>query len=627
MENCKDDVDVSIREYTINNSLDYILKDIYKGGYDAIAFSVYIWNVEDIIRLCNNIKKVMPKVKIILGGPEVSYDPIEQMKRHDFIDYIICGEGEETFRELAICLDRKCEKNIFGICYRSGKDIILNPERPLIMDLDKLPSPYKNLDPEEYKNKIVYYESSRGCPFNCQYCLSSTLSGLRFFSIDRVKEDLKNLIDAGVSQVKFIDRTFNADKRKSMEIMRFLMENDNGFTSYHFEVTAHLITDEMLEFLKEPRPGLFQFEIGVQTTNETVLKEIGRTDDFEKLKRVVRKISSYKNIHQHLDLIAGLPGEDMDSFIKSFNDVFGIGVEVLQLGFLKLIKGTGIRNREKEYDYIYRDYPPYEVLKSNKMDFSDMIRLKDVEEVLEIYFNSKDFILSVDFVEKNYFKTPFDFFDTFAKYLDSRGFFDVSHSRNSLFDTFYDFFEHLIVDKGLIRGDFGCEALKGDNYDKLNYEVRVRQLPIPNKKSCKDGDYDKIKYKVANNKDKMLRGQLDLFREILKFDYCSSGRPSGAPRFMNRISGKDIKDASHKFLQDAENLKKIAPDKLDVPAKSLIKKMHFEVFRFDVERLKKDIYATLEREDYVIAFNYDIDKVFEKSKTLSIKLDDFENLR
>ncbi len=602
-ENCKDDVDVVIREYTINNSLDYILKDIFKGGYDAIAFSVYIWNVEDVIRICNNLKKVMPEVKIILGGPEVSYDPIEQMKKYDFVDYIICGEGEDTFRELAIYLDkktkkldRKSEKDILGICFRNGEDIVLNPERPLIMDLDKLPSPYKNLDPSEYKNKIVYYESSRGCPFNCQYCLSSTLSGLRFFSLDRVKEDLKNLIDAGVSQVKFIDRTFNADKRKSMDIMRFLMENDNGFTSYHFEVTAHLITDEMLEFLKEPRPGLFQFEIGVQTTNDEVLEEIGRRDDFDRLKKVVQKISSYRNIHQHLDLIAGLPGEDMNSFIKSFNDVFGIGVEVLQLGFLKLIKGTGIRNREREYDYIYRDYPPYEVLESNKMDFSDMIRLKDVEEVLETYFNSKDFILSVDFVEKNYFNTPFDFFDTFAKYLDSNGFFDVSHSRNSLFDSFYDFFENLIEDKGLLKDSKVANRFENSDGNKFEY-------------------------------DKLVEEQLDLFREVLKFDYCSSGRPSGAPRFMNRTSGKDIKDASHKFLKDVENLKKIAPHKLDMPAKSLIKKMHFEVFRFDVERLKKDIYAVLEREDYVIVFNYDIDKVFEKSKTLSMKLDDFENLR
>lgn len=269
----RDLIEVNMKEYTINNDLDYILKDIYKNEYDIILFSTYIWNVGDIVKLCDNLK-IRPNTKIALGGPEVSYDSYEAMKKYDFVDYILYGEGELIFRDLVLHLQGKMEINdVNGLVYRQGNEIIVNKPMELLQDLDEIPSPYENLNPKEYENRIVYYESSRGCPFNCQYCLSSTIPGLRYFSLDRIKSDLKALIDARVSQIKFIDRTFNANRKVAMEIMDFLMKNDNGYTTYHFEVTAYLIDDKMLEFLADCKEGLFQFEIGVQSTNEKHLMQ------------------------------------------------------------------------------------------------------------------------------------------------------------------------------------------------------------------------------------------------------------------------------------------------------------------------------------------------------------------
>ena len=357
------DIEVDIREYTINNELDYILKDINKNSYDVILFSTYIWNVNDIVKLCHNLKKINPNVKIALGGPEVTYDSENSMNTHDFVDYILYGEGELVFKDFVKYLKGEINiEEVKGLVYRENGKVIKNKPMELLQNLDLIPSPYENIDKSEYENRIVYYETSRGCPFNCQYCLSSTIQGLRYFSIDRVKKDLKALIDARVSQIKFIDRTFNANKKFAMEIMQFLMENDNDYTTYHFEVTAHLLTDDMLDFLSKCKEGLFQFEIGVQSTNDKVLEAVGRRDDFKKLSYVVQKIATFRNIHQHLDLIAGLPYEDYKSFEKSFNDVFNLGIEHLQLGFLKMIKGTGVRNEADKHEYRYKDYPPYEIL-------------------------------------------------------------------------------------------------------------------------------------------------------------------------------------------------------------------------------------------------------------------------
>ena len=557
-----EDIDVDIREYTINNELDFILKDIYSNNYDVILFSTYIWNVNDIVKICNNLKKVNQNVKIALGGPEVTYDSEESMKKYDFVDYILYGEGELIFRDFVKALKGEIDiKDVDGLVYRNNGNIVKNKPMKNIENLDIIPSPYENLNKEEYENRIVYYETSRGCPFNCQYCLSSTLQGLRYFSIDRVKSDLKALIDARVSQIKFIDRTFNANKKFAMEIMKFLMENDNDYTTYHFEVTAHLLTEDMLEFLKGCKEGLFQFEIGVQTTNEKVLEAVGRRDDFDKLSYVVQKIASYRNIHQHLDLIAGLPYEDYNSFEKSFNDVFNLGIEHLQLGFLKMIKGTGIRNNADKHEFRYKDYPPYEVLYNKYITYNEILKLKDIEEILERYFNSKNFVLSMRYIIHNYYKeSPFKFFEHFATYFNENGYFNMSQGKNQLYKILLDFY-----------------------VDKINKNV-------------------------------------ELFTEIIKYDYISLGKTSNIPGFMSKIEVEDFKNRCHLFLQNEENILKYIPRFENTPAKQIIKHVHFEPFKFDILKLKENINADLNKQESIVLFVYDDKKVFEKSKSYTVEI-------
>ena len=559
----RDLVSVDIREYTINNDLDYILKDIYKHDYDVILFSTYIWNVNDIVKLCHNIKKVKPNTKIALGGPEVTYDSECSMRNYPFVDYILYGEGELVFRDLVMHLQgNKSIEEVEGIVYRNKNEIVVNKPKELLQNLDEIPSPYENLNPEEYENRIVYYETSRGCPFNCQYCLSSTLKGLRYFSIERVKTDLKALIDARVSQIKFIDRTFNANKKFAKEIMNFLMENDNDYTTYHFEVTAHLLDEDMLEFLSNCKEGLFQFEIGVQTTNQKVLDEVGRRDDFGKLSYVVQKIASYRNIHQHLDLIAGLPYEDYASFEKSFNDVFGLGIEHLQLGFLKMIKGTGVRKTADKHGYKYKDYPPYEVLYNNYMSYSEMLKLKDIEEILEKYYNSKNFVLSMRYIIFNYYNhSPFKFFEEFAMYFDENGYFDVAQGKNALYKILLDFYE---------------EKINVDN---------------------------------------------DIFNDILKYDYISLGKTSNLPPFFNKLELEDFKNRCHVFLQEESNICKYVPSFENKPAKHIIKYVHFEPFKYNIVQLKNNIREKLKQEEEsVTMFVYDDKKIFEKSRTFSVQI-------
>lgn len=566
-ESIKDLADVEIREYTINNQLDYILKDIYLAGYDAVFFSTYIWNVYDIVKLCENLKKVNPKLIIGLGGPEVSYDSEDAMAKYEFVDYILRGEGEMVMRDLVKYFNGEIDiKDVDGVTYRCDGEVIKNKERELLKDLDLIPSPYENLNVKEYENRIVYYETSRGCPFNCQYCLSSAIKGLRYFSIDRVKRDLKKLIDAKVSQIKFIDRTFNANKKFAKEIMKFLMENDNGYTTYHFEVTAHLLDDDMLEFLKDCKEGLFQFEIGVQTTNQEALDAVGRRDDFEKLSHVVKTIESYQNIHQHLDLIAGLPYEGYDSFEKSFNDVFALQIEQLQLGFLKMIKGTGMRARAEEFEYEYKNYAPYEVLCNKFISYDEILKLKDIEDILERYYNSNNFSLSVKYIIENYYsESAFKFFEDFANYFNEMGYFHLAQGKNQLYSILADFYKEKI----------------GENYD--------------------------------------------LFMEILKYDYVSLGKISSVPNIFNKLEVKDMKARVHEFLHNRENLEKYLPKHVDTPAKYILKYVHFECFKYDILKLKEDIHAKLDKQETVILFVYDNIKVFEKSRTHKVELKELEN--
>lgn len=558
----RDLIEVDMKEYTINNDLDYILKDIYKNEYDIILFSTYIWNIGDIVKLCDNLKKIRPNTKIALGGPEVSYDSYEAMKKYDFVDYILYGEGELIFRDLVLHLKGKKEiKNVDGLVYRQGSEIIVNKPMELLQNLDEIPSPYENLNPNEYENRIVYYESSRGCPFNCQYCLSSTIPGLRYFSLDRIKRDLKALIDTRVSQIKFIDRTFNANKKVAMEIMDFLMKNDNGYTTYHFEVTAYLIDDKMLEFLADCKEGLFQFEIGVQSTNEKTLDAVGRRDDFKKLSHVVQTVASYRNIHQHLDLIAGLPYEDYESFENSFNDVFNLGIEHLQLGFLKMIKGTGMRKVADEHGFKYKGYAPYEFLYNNYISYEETLKLKDIEDILERYYNSKNFVLSMRYIIGRFYKqSPFKFFEAFAKYFDKNGYFDLAQGKNQLYKILLNFYN-----------------------EKINIDN-------------------------------------DVFNDILKYDYISLGKTSNIPQFFNKLDMDDFKNRCHVFLQDDDNLSTYLPNFVDKPAKHIIKYVHFEPFKFNIVDLKNNINTEIREEENIVLFEYDDKKIFEKSKTHKVEI-------
>ncbi len=423
---------IDIAEFSINDNINSILKGLYSSDADIHGFSCYIWNISMVLKLCSSLKKAKPDAVIILGGPEVSYDPAKVLADNKSIDYIVIGEGEATLLELLGCITAgECKlSGIAGIAYREGSDIVVADPRPLIPVLDVLPFPYEDFD--GFQNKIVYYETSRGCPFNCQYCLSSTIHGVRYLSMERLQKDVKSFIDAGIRQVKLVDRTFNCDIGRSIEIMKYIIKLDST-TNFHFEIAADLIDEHFLETVKKAPEGMFQFEIGVQSTNPRTLSEIKRKMDFEKVSSNVARLMSYRNTHIHLDLIAGLPFEDMKSFGKSFNDVYALKPDMLQLGFLKLLKGSGIRERCSGYGMEHHDFPPYEVIKTDWLSFGELLVLKDIEHVLEQYYNSGRFKHTLAFLLQSVSTDPFDFYRTISDYWNVNGHFNSSKSVNELY--------------------------------------------------------------------------------------------------------------------------------------------------------------------------------------------------
>ena len=432
-ESCRNFID--IQEFTINNEEDDIFTELLRKSYDLIAFSCYIWNVDKTLALAENLKKARPELRILLGGPEVSYDVIPFMSDHKFIDFIISGEGEAPFAELTETLlaDTREFEKIRGLTYRMEGKIYVNPPAPPL-NFESVPFPYLNLVCED--DKIMYYESSRGCPFQCSYCLSSIERKVRALSLERVRSDLGYFIYKKVKQVKFIDRTFNWDKRRCYEIIKYLILSDNGVTNFHFELCGDLLDEDLLHLLRDARPGLFQFEIGVQSTNESALRACGRKCDFPVLAENVKKLIEMGNIHIHLDLIAGLPHEDYRSFRKSFNDVYALHGHHLQLGFLKLIKGAPIRDRIEEYGYAYRAQPPYEIISSKYISALELVRLKKIENVLELYYNRGGFRRTLEFSAENLTETPFDFYEELADYFYLKGFQHRSHKKEDLYRIF-----------------------------------------------------------------------------------------------------------------------------------------------------------------------------------------------
>ena len=432
---------VVVKEYTINQIRDDILKDIYLEQPDVVCFSCYIWNISFVRELVPDLKKILPQVEFWAGGPEVSYDAVEFLKKNPAFFGVMVGEGEETFHELAgYYIERKPEtlSGIRGVAFRDenkGRDIVHTGWREL-MDLSKVPFAYSNLT--EFKNRIIYYESSRGCPFSCSYCLSSIDKKLRFRDIELVKKELQFFIDNKVPQVKFVDRTFNCKHDHAMEIWRYITENDNGITNFHFEISADLLRAEELALMKTMRPGLIQLEIGVQSTNPQTIKAIRRTMDFEKLKGIVEQIHSFGNIHQHLDLIAGLPYEGYDSFHKSFCDVYALRPEQFQLGFLKVLKGSYMMEMTGEYQILYKDREPYEVLSTAWLTYGEILRLKMVESMVEVYYNSGQFKNTLVFLEK-YFDDPFRMYEALGRFYEKKGYSEISHSRMGRYEILMEF--------------------------------------------------------------------------------------------------------------------------------------------------------------------------------------------
>ena len=456
--------DCEIKEFSINDREEKILEEIIKERPNIVAFSTYIWNIEMIKRLSNLIKLVDESIEIVYGGPEVSYDSQNILKELNG-EYIIEGEGEKTYREFVeYKLGERDIKSIRGLYYKVDGEVYLNGKRPL-MNMNEIVFPYE--EDENLDNKIVYYEASRGCPFNCKYCLSSTVHGVRFLDVDRVKKELQYFIDKEVRLVKFVDRTFNCNHKFTMAIWEFLI-NQETKTQFHFEISADILKESELELLRKAPKDRFQFEVGVQTTNDEVLNKINRFVNFSDIKEKVDELLKIRNIKQHLDLIAGLPGEDYNSFKKSFNDVYSIAPEEIQLGFLKLLRGSSMREEAEEYGMKYSPYPPYEILKTKDISYEELLKLKKVEEMVDKYYNSQKFNNIIKYLV-NKFETPFDFYYELGTYFEKKGYFNRNIGNSEYYRVFLDFnMEILKEDNSILK-----ELLR---YDYLSFNKR-RGIP------------------------------------------------------------------------------------------------------------------------------------------------------
>lgn len=440
--------EISLAEYTINHQMEQILQDIYKRKPDVIGFSCYIWNISYVKVILADIKKVLPDVKIWAGGPEVSYHGEAFLKEEPAVDLVMMGEGEITFAHfLKALLEGEDLKQVPGLMVRNADGTFTDTGFRQVMDMSQIPFPYAFMDMKELEHRIIYYESSRGCPFSCAYCLSSIDKKLRFRSLDLVVPELEWFLQAKVPQVKFVDRTFNCKKSHAMAIWQYIRDHDNGVTNFHFEIAADLLDKDELDLLSTMRPGLVQLEIGVQSTNEKTLEAIRRKTDIEEIREITETINSWHNIHQHLDLIAGLPWEDLESFKKSFNDVYEMEPEQLQLGFLKVLKGSYMEELIPTCDLLYSAAPPYEVLCTKWLSYGDVLELKDIEEMTEVHYNSRQFTCTLKELEKE-FDTPYEMFSFMAGYYNKNHLFGISHSRIARYEILWKIIQERLEKNG-----------------------------------------------------------------------------------------------------------------------------------------------------------------------------------
>ena len=520
-------------EFTLNQQKDQILKGIYEAKPDLLCFSCYIWNLSYAEEIIEDIKKILPKVTIWAGGPEVSYDAPKFLKRHPEVDGIMCAEGEKTLTELISYYEigksqGKSLDGINGIVYQENKTIHQTPLRD-IMNMDDLVFPYEDL--KDFEHKIIYYESSRGCPFSCSYCLSSIDKKLRFRSFSLVEKELEFFLAHKVPQVKFVDRTFNCKKSHAMAIWTYIKEHDNGITNFHFEVAADLLTEDEIALIQTMRPGLIQLEIGVQSTNEKTLAEIHRKTDFEEITRKVKAVQKGENVHQHLDLIAGLPYENYESFGHSFNDVYALKPEQLQLGFLKVLKGSYMAEAAEGYGCVHKAKPPYEVLGTRWLSYEEILKLKGVEEMVEVYYNSGQFQKTIRAME-HLFETAFSMYEELADFYEKNGYNEVSHTRIRRYEILQEFLQE----------------------------------------------------KEAN---------LEYFKQLMIFDLYARENMKTRPQWANDLSAYKMQILD--FYKKEEENPELLTDYQGYQARQTIKMTHIEVFTYDVinENEEKGAYPVL----------------------------------
>lgn len=558
---------IEIAEYTINNYAEEIRKDIYQRKPDVIAFSCYIWNIAMVDQVGTELKKIMPDVSIWVGGPEVSYNPKQQLETKPWIDGVIVGEGEESFRQLSsyyIC-KKPALSEIAGLYYRNGNAFVeTGYQNPL--NLSDIPFPYDNL--ESFENKLVYYESSRGCPFSCSYCLSSIEKGIRLRDVELVKKELQLFIDNKIPLVKFIDRTFNANHDHAMAIWKYIYEHDEGHTSFHFEISADLLREDEIELVSRFRPGLIQFEIGVQTINEQTIEAIHRRMDLEKLEYAVRAVAKNRNIHQHLDLIAGLPYEDLESFKQSFDYVYRLRPDQLQLGFLKVLKGSCMHEMSKEYEIAYTDAPPFEVLSTKWLSYDDVLALKKVEDMVEVYYNSGQFQSAIAYLE-NYFNSPYELYEALGEFYEKNHYLGISHTRIRRYEILRDFYKEEII-KG--QEDFFQYA---DEAEELTNDIiftddAARALDV---------------FMDAENDD-FVKTNVECFEGILLYDLYLRENLKSRPQFAKALEA--FKDEMWDFYQREDLKETYLPTYEKYTMKQISRMTHLEIFDFDLMKSIKE---------------------------------------